>query len=371
MKSITYDIDPGGDIELILKKPNEQNIVPENTTQTLGGKRFNPKFPNPPCFGRYQVFSELYPDGENETPDVQVDIHMRVSSRHLILSSRIFRAMLEGPWKEGTPSSGPIRQISAEDWDAVALAIVLDAIHCRHHDIPTKIEIGLLARIATIVDYYQCREAMRFHYEAWAHHEAEHSWHYNANVLPLYVSWVFHDENEFQIVASSVLRRSTGMSGFNTHELPVSGILTKLDDIRQTMMKKALDALDFLQEQLTEEEGCKIGNDASCTALNLGILIREKRLLARCNPPLVAPYDGHSLGGILDMIACFDLPVIPHSVDTYVDKIDYDDASDDDDEYYPCTLQGRVKPALEEIRLAVHSIRLDDFQPKSTRHENF
>ncbi|EWG36155.1 hypothetical protein FVEG_00295 [Fusarium verticillioides 7600] len=114
MKSISYDIDPGGDIELILKKPNKQNIVPEDTTQTVDGERINPKFPNPACFGRYQVFSELYPDGENETPNFEVEVHMRVSSRHLILASRIFRAILEGPWKEGNPSSGPIRQISAE-----------------------------------------------------------------------------------------------------------------------------------------------------------------------------------------------------------------------------------------------------------------
>nr|RBQ98707.1 hypothetical protein FVER53263_00295 [Fusarium verticillioides] len=227
MKSISYDIDPGGDIELILKKPNKQNIVPEDTTQTVDGERINPKFPNPACFGRYQAFSELYLDGENETPNFEVEVHMRVSSRHLILASRIFRAMLEGPWKEGNPSSGPIRQISAEGWDAVALAIVLDAIHCRHHDIPTKIQLGLLARIATIVDYYQCREAMRFHCEAWAHHAAEHSWHYNAIVLRLYVSWVFHDESEFQLVASCILRYGTGKSGFNTHELPVSGILCK------------------------------------------------------------------------------------------------------------------------------------------------
>jgi hypothetical protein len=228
MKSISYDIDPGGDIDLILKKPNKQNIVPEDTTQTVDGKRINPKFPNSPCFGRYQVFSELYPDGENETPDFEVEVHMRVSSRHLILASRIFRAMLEGHWKEGTPSSGPIRQISAEDWDAVALAIVLDAIHCRHHDIPTTMQIGLLARIATIVDYYQCREAMRFHYEAWAHRGVKNSGRdNNANVLRLYVSWVFHDENEFETATELVLRRGTGMSGFNTHELPVSGILSR------------------------------------------------------------------------------------------------------------------------------------------------
>ncbi|KAF5604846.1 hypothetical protein FPCIR_699 [Fusarium pseudocircinatum] len=367
MKSISYDIDPGGDIELILKRPNKQNIVPENTTQTAHGTPNNPKFPNPPCFGRYQVFSELYPDGENETPDVEVEVHMRVSSRHLILVSRIFRAMLEGPWKEGNTSSGPIRKISAEDWDAVALAIVLDAIHCRHHDIPTEIHIGLLAGIATIVDYYQCSEAIRFHYKAWAQLGIKHLGNYNAIVLQLYVSWVFHDENEFEKAAGSVIRHGTGMPGFNTHELPVSGILTKLDDIRQTMIKKALEALEFLQEQLTEEGGCESRHDPDCTSIILGTLIREKRRLARFNPPLVAPYDGHSLGWTLRRIECFDLPSNPHSDDSYLDTIE----SNDDGDYHPCTIQARLKPSFNEIHLAVQSIRLVDFKPKYTRHENF
>jgi hypothetical protein len=58
MKSISYDINPGGDVELILKKPNKQNIVPESPT--FHGNPVDPEFPNSPCLGRYQVFSELY-----------------------------------------------------------------------------------------------------------------------------------------------------------------------------------------------------------------------------------------------------------------------------------------------------------------------
>lgn len=226
MKSISYDIDPGGDIELVLKNPNKQNIVPKDTTQTSHGKPDHPEFVNPPCLGRYRVFSELYLDDENQTPG-EVEVRMRVSSRHLILASRVFRAMLEGPWKEGNSSSGPFRQISAEDWDAFALAIVLDSIHGRHHGMPIKIQLGLLARIATIVDYYQCREAMHFNYKAWAHYKAVLPWQHDATALQLYVSWVFHDHDVFQKVANSALRHGKGMSSLNTHDLPVGGIRSR------------------------------------------------------------------------------------------------------------------------------------------------
>jgi hypothetical protein len=98
-------------------------------------------------------------------------------------------------------------------------------------------------------------------------------------------------------------------------------------------------------------------------------LIREKRRLARCNPPLVAPYDGHSLGWILGRIGCFNLPMNPHSDNPYFDTMDFD--SSDEDHYHPCTIQGRLQPATDEIDLAVRSVRLGDFQPKYTRHENF
>jgi hypothetical protein len=47
-------------------------------------------------------------------------------------------------------------------------------------------------------------------------------------------------------------------------------LAAKLDDIRQILIKKALEALDFLQEQLTEEEGCERHDDADCTAIILG-----------------------------------------------------------------------------------------------------
>ncbi|KAF5971422.1 hypothetical protein FBULB1_9226 [Fusarium bulbicola] len=370
MKSISYDIDPCGDIELVLKKPNQQNMMPEDPTRTVHGKNINQKFCNSPCPGQYQVFSELYPKGKNETPDVDVDVevHMRVSSRHLILASPMFRAMLEGPWKEGNSSSGTIRRVSAEDSDAVALAIVLDGIHGRHHGIPTRIQLGLLARISSIVDYYQCREAMRFHYEAWAYSGPGYPAPYNTTVLLLYVSWVFHDEKRFENQAYSVVCRGKGMSGFNTHELPVSGILTKLDEIRQAMIKKALEALDFLQEQLTEEEGCKKLGDPDCTAINLGTLIREKRQLARSNPPLVAPYDGHCLDGILSRIQGFRIPGVPHSKDGYLSTSDGD--TSDDDDCHPCTIEGRLEPTLDEIHHAVRNIPLAGFLPKYTRHEN-
>ncbi|KAG5799083.1 hypothetical protein H9Q69_001913 [Fusarium xylarioides] len=230
MKYISYDIDPRGDIELILKNPNKQNIFPKGSFAYIDPK--DPKILNPPCLGRYEVFSELCP-GEDD------QVRMRVSAHHLQFASRTFRAMLEGPWKEGNSSSRHIRQISTEGWDAFALAIVLDCVHGRHFEIPTKISLGLLTRISTIVDYYQCREAVQVHYRTWADDglcrlPTEKTNESQMNIMWLFVSWVFHDENRFHKMADRFLRRSAGMSEFETHDLPVSGILGKLLNIANT-----------------------------------------------------------------------------------------------------------------------------------------
>ncbi|KAF4956613.1 hypothetical protein FGADI_3765 [Fusarium gaditjirri] len=339
MKSISYDIDPKGDIELILVKPNKQNIVPENLHCPDDPQA--QEFPNPPCLGRYQVLGELYANGEN-APDVEV--RMRVSSRHLTFASRTFRAMLEGPWKEGDSSLGPVRQISAKDWDAFALAIVMDSIHGRHDGIPTQITDGLLARIATIVEYYECREATHFNYQVWAHGKALPSELCNATLLWLHISWVFHDENRFRIAARLFLRFSKGMSHFETHELPVGGVLNFLDSKRRILINKVLEAIGFLHETLVIERGCPGRLDLDCTAIMLGVLVREMRNIACLDPPLNASFDGHSLNNMLSMVNSFYVPGSPY------------------DEEYPCTIQGRLMPVLKEIEKAVDGVCLADLQ---------
>ncbi|EMT61164.1 hypothetical protein FOC4_g10014214 [Fusarium odoratissimum] len=339
MKSISYDIDPGGDVELILKKPNKQNIVPESPT--FHGNPVDPESPKPPCLGRYQVFSELYPDGENENPDVEVRV--RVSSRHLTFASRTFRAMIEGTWKEGNSSSRPIRQISAENWDAFALAIVLDSIHGRHHEIPTQITDGLLTRIATIVDYCECRQAMHFNYEVWAHGKTLPSKLCNAALLWLHVSWVFHDENRFRIAARLFVRFSIGAYDFETHGLPVSGVLVS-------------EALDSLEQHMIDEDGCDYFKDPDCTAIVLGILVRERHMITNLDPPLDAPFDGCSLHKILRRISRFRTPMLPHN------DLDQPHEKDDDEEEHPCTIQGRLMPVLKEIEKAVDDVRLAALQ---------
>ncbi|KAF5720458.1 hypothetical protein FMUND_4280 [Fusarium mundagurra] len=242
MKSISYVIDPDGDIELVLNKPNTQKIIPDRVLPGDGGATSDLGFldrHNVPLQGRYKVFDNFDTPMigfsvkfAEEIPDV---VRIRVSSKHLTFASKVFSAMLQGPWAEATSSlssqQNP-RQISTSAWDAKAFAIVLDAIHGRVQKIPRYINLVLLARIATIVDYYQCYESLELLSDVWLSDESvteEDFWLYTEkSLLRLYVAWVFDNDDIFSTEARRALKLSKGLSEFQLNDLPVGGILGKL-----------------------------------------------------------------------------------------------------------------------------------------------
>ncbi|KAF9779378.1 hypothetical protein IL306_001923 [Fusarium sp. DS 682] len=234
MESLLYEIDLGADIELVLKSPNSQQIVRVISPVKDGqDAKQDPKFENPPLVGNYGLFDDLNLVFETESGDVQPvvkEVRFRVSSRHLILASRTFRSMLEGPWSEATSSSNnSIRQISASDWDAVAFAVVLDIIHGRHREVPYRINLGLLTRIATIVDYYECHEVVQIFAHVWLPQTRCQlpNTYSNEALMWLYVSWVFSEEDFLSAMTEIILRRTDGLLEMDAKDLPLAGILSQ------------------------------------------------------------------------------------------------------------------------------------------------
>ncbi|UZP32494.1 hypothetical protein NXS19_000310 [Fusarium pseudograminearum] len=143
MKVIRHDIDPDGDLLIVLKCPNSLNLMPH---LPLDG------FPWPPPH-----YGSILVDLSNKD---NVQIEFRVFSLLMLRSSMFFRKMLTSPWKETVEESATsprLLRVSATDWNADALAVVLDIIHnCSYeNDIPHGLSNFFLAHIAAIVDYYQ------------------------------------------------------------------------------------------------------------------------------------------------------------------------------------------------------------------------
>jgi hypothetical protein len=111
--------------------------------------------------------SEASPQEDSQRSTLLTEpVTFLVSSRHLILASPVFKAMLTGGWKEGDKNNGPL-QVGAEDWDAEALVIVMNVLHSHCHQVPKTISLEMLAKIAVIVDYYKIHEAVQIIASLW------------------------------------------------------------------------------------------------------------------------------------------------------------------------------------------------------------
>ncbi|KAG4265032.1 hypothetical protein FPRO04_00685 [Fusarium proliferatum] len=365
MKSLSYVIDPEGDIELVLNKPNTQNIIPESVLcGDVGAASDSPttEFTNSELGGRYTVFDnfdtptvmEDYGDPEfaEETPDV---VRMIVSSKHLTFASKVFRAMLEGPWSEASLSSssrGNPRQLATSDWDAKALAIVLDTIHGRFRQVPKDINLFLLARIATIVDYYQCYESMEPISNLWLSQDSVKQesldLYIEYSLLRLYVAWVFEKDVLFTSVARRVLIYRKGPSEFHLKDLPIGGVLDVLEDKRQELIGRILLGLDCLQETLRTENGCPGLGLSDCSSTLLGILMRERFRWEDEGAPLKPPYNGYTVAMIKFLVDGFPRP-------KPLQPIYYNSGSSSSGKlglYHRrgmCTIQGRMQTLMNEI----------------------
>ena len=144
--------------------------------------------------------------------------------------------MLQGGWSESSSEAlqSGRRQIETSGWNAAALAIVLDTIHGRHRDIPKYTNLGLLTRIATIIDYYQCHESLELIAQIWMTSLCDKfrmpKSICKTSLLWLYISWVFSKPHIAAKVTKTLLEYSFGLSDIELFDLPLAGVLGQLDE---------------------------------------------------------------------------------------------------------------------------------------------
>lgn len=126
---VLHTFDPNGDLLLLLpgivetKQQKEQNKRVK-LTHASASERCEAAIPNDQALKMDQ--------------DPPLDIHMLVSSKHMMLGSSVFAAMLQhSNFKEGRTlqSTGRVEVPLSED-DPIAFIILLNAIHGRTRKIP-------------------------------------------------------------------------------------------------------------------------------------------------------------------------------------------------------------------------------------------
>lgn len=159
----------------------------------------------------------------------QVEIRMLVSGKHLALASSYFQKMLAGPYIEGRAGHSGLYQVKASDWDPEAFNIILTIIHGFHRHVPKSLSLEMLAKLAMIVDYYNCHESIELHADIWlANLESQLPTVYGRDcILGMVISWVFMQPDMFRKMAQLALRHSGTL--IEADDLPIpDNLLGKL-----------------------------------------------------------------------------------------------------------------------------------------------
>ncbi|KAF5243398.1 hypothetical protein FANTH_8220 [Fusarium anthophilum] len=276
---------PKGDTDILLRKPkfrSYQETLPQAADPDVDAQENDDQNePQPPVVkmlddGTSSI--ESLDDLKNLKPfneDGQiVELSYRVSSAHLMLVSPVFKAMLDGPFRESSRNEDGRFEVKTSECNATTLLILFDIIHGHHRDVPKTMELGLLTDIAILVDYYECHEIVEMFAENWIasiipEDEIERSNH-RTNMARLFISWVFGKSELLDSVVKALLKVTAGPI---KTDLPLpSVILDSIEDHRQALTQSFLDNLYALLNSFwLNDRGCH----TECTAIMLGMLIKQ------------------------------------------------------------------------------------------------
>ena len=173
----SHIIDPEGEVIIVLRNANSHFAPDDYDDMNEEMNSFNlsekcegqpDEQPDEKRLAEEQPFETPTEDTHlSETSDGKC-FHIQVSAKHLMFASPVFRNMLTGGWKESMTylSKGSV-EITAESWDIEALLILLRAIHGQQSEIPRKLSLEMLAKIAVLINYYDCKDAVSILTDLW------------------------------------------------------------------------------------------------------------------------------------------------------------------------------------------------------------
>ncbi|KAH7024558.1 uncharacterized protein B0I36DRAFT_424466 [Microdochium trichocladiopsis] len=270
MADHTYEIDPDGDVVLTLRNPNAPFAVCPVEPEVE--RALDAPLPNIEHSGDSPV-----PEPPAEaTPEPKV--HIRLSSRHLILASPVFKKMLQGGWQESVPDVRREYILGATDWDIEALVVLMHVIHGRTRAVPRH--------IAVLVDYYECHEAVDIVASLWTEPDL---------ILWLLVAWVFQLLEPFNTITTTLIMTMTGP--VSALGLPIPEAITaELDKNRSTRLRATL---YNMQQLLHDLRGGQVGCSFECSSVLLGSLTIELARLQLLDRELDVPFQDLSVESTL------------------------------------------------------------------------
>ena len=145
-----------------------------------------------------------------------------VSSNVLRLVSPVFQIMLDGQWAESQVQADGSRHLSLTGFDSMALKHLLNVFHHKTRLIPEVLDVEMLAKMAVIIDYLQCHDAVALVAETWSksYKGLPKEQFSRELVLWLFVSTVFKLPHIFDSAAVMAVQHCK--APFNTLGLPIA-----------------------------------------------------------------------------------------------------------------------------------------------------
>lgn len=233
-------------------------------------------------------------------------IKFRVSSRHLVLASSVFKAMLGKEWMESKAHADGYFYIEGEDWSVEAFLIVMNIIHGHNRTVPRVVDLTMLTKVAIIVDYYEFYEATEVFSGIWMEHlrKSVPTTYCRDLALWVCVSQIFGDEKIFHAVTRLAIRLVPRR--MKTLELPIlDSIKVEIESRRTKAIQRMVHELHILKNDLLDQRrGCSF----ACSMIHLGTLMyfmKECNILEQSKQD---PFPGKSLAEVMDSIRGFSTP---------------------------------------------------------------
>lgn len=301
-------LDPNGDVELVLKDWSySMGYEALKATATIS-------------------FAQADSSNSGETLKIhpEMDVRMLASSKVLMRESRYFRKMFQGDWTERSAlQANKSIKLTIFDWDPQALWIVLSILHGHARRAPIYMPINMLTKIAIIVDFYGCHDAMEPYMNGWLATSYPVANKLGANMVKLLlVTWVFQKHFSFNHYAGMAAAQSRRRISDYGLPIPKSIIgkctfyhassskkikLTFVDVIeyaRIGAIQGALIAINSVINKLESQSVCGL----ACDSIVLGYLRKYLRAGKCFDPDFKAPYIGENFEDFVHWIQGMTLP---------------------------------------------------------------
>ncbi|PLN85061.1 hypothetical protein BDW42DRAFT_18673 [Aspergillus taichungensis] len=310
MEQPTHVIDPDGEVIIVLQNTDPQFAELDGNIQGVAEELNHPEehmeTPKPTLEEEPAVTEEPTETGV-DAPQEEVCFRIQVSAKHLTFASPVFKNILTGGWKESVTylQQGSV-EITAESWDIDALLILLRIIHCQYHHIPLKLTLEVLAKIAALAEYYNCRETVRFLGHIWisALEEPIPSTDCRDLILWLWISWFFQLPSQFKEATSTAM--SWGDNWIDNLGLPISDkVIKSMNDRRQEAITNLVHRLHEKREELLSgSRGCGY----ECSSIMYGALTKQMQLNALLCPKPEVPFVDLNYRSLVQRVSSFISP---------------------------------------------------------------